>query len=188
MRLGRTTTTLALPWTRSYAPKYRRPKPGTAERPAYHPPDPLVNNPDAVVTTLQDENLTFIHRPPPTAPSPFSLTTAPSSPLLRPASAPPELLPPPLRVTPPPPKRMTDAAVAKMREFRREDPSKFTAGKLARMFNCTPNFVSLVAALKKPARKARLVIRNEEHAKMRERWSERHATVKAIRAKRRELW
>ena len=187
MRLGRTTTTLAPPWTRSYAPKYRRPKPGTAERPAYHAPDPLVNNPNAVVTTLQDENLTFIHRPPPTAPSPFSLTTAPSSPLLQPASATPKPLPPLLRTTTPP-KRMTDAAVAKMREFRQTDPSKFTTGKLARMFNCTPNFVSLVAALKKPARKERLNLRNEEHAKIRERWSEKHATVKAVRAKRRELW
>jgi len=83
---------------------------------------------------------------------------------------------------------MTDAAIAKMQEFRLSDPAKFTVGKLAKMFECTPHFVSLAAALKKPARKARLNVRDEEHAKNKEKWSERHATVKAIRAKRRELW
>lgn len=187
MRLGRPTS-FAVQFTRSYAAKHPRPKPGTSERPAYHAPDPLVNNPKAVVTPLGDEGLTFIHRPPPTAPSPFSLTTAPSSPLLRPASEPATLLPPLARRQQTPPKRMTDAAIAKMREFRQSDPTKFTTGKLAKMFKCSPHFVSLTAALKKPLRKQRLQVRNEEHEKSREKWSERHATVKAIRAKRRELW
>src|SRR5262245_7455973 len=66
-----------------------------AERPPYRAPDPLVHNPDAKVTMLE-QDLTFIHRPPPTALTPFSLTTAPASPLLRrPAKETP--LPPVLR-------------------------------------------------------------------------------------------
>lgn len=67
------------------APKYLRPRPGTAERPPYRAPDPLVNNPKATVTKLGgEEELTFIHRPPASAPSPYSLSVAPASPLLRP--------------------------------------------------------------------------------------------------------
>src|SRR5258705_2524283 len=67
------------------APKYPRPRPGTAEKPPYRAPDPLVNNPKATVTKLGgEEELTFIHRPPASAPSPYSLSIAPASPLLRP--------------------------------------------------------------------------------------------------------
>lgn len=173
---------------RSYATRGRRPKPGTSERPAYHAPDPLINNPDAVVTSLHDENLTFIHRPPPTAPSPFSLTTAPSSPLLRPPTVSEAPRPPLARNMQTPPARMTDAAIIKMKDLRQTDATKYTQGKLAKMFKCTPHFVSLVAALKKPVRKERLQVRNDEHAKMRGKWSEKHTTVKAIQSKRRELW
>ncbi|PBK82192.1 hypothetical protein ARMGADRAFT_1019779 [Armillaria gallica] len=68
----------ALSFTRSYATRYPRPKTGTSERPPYRTPDPLVNNPSTAVTTLPDEELTFIHRPPPTSPAPFILTTSPA--------------------------------------------------------------------------------------------------------------
>ncbi|KAG5638255.1 hypothetical protein H0H81_001024 [Sphagnurus paluster] len=192
MNIGRQVTSLRVSLARTYATKYRRPKPGTSERPAYHAPDPLVNNPDAVVTPLQDEDLTFIHRPPPTSPSPFSLSTAPTSPLLRPPTAVTgEPMPPPIRpsadkrVLPP---RASDATVAEIRRLRRSDPTTYTRGKLAKMFGCTQNFIGTIAALKSAPRTAAIRVRNAEHAKIREKWSEKKATVRAISAKRRELW
>ncbi|KAF8798759.1 hypothetical protein BYT27DRAFT_7122484 [Phlegmacium glaucopus] len=175
---------------RHYAPKYPRPRPGTSERPAYHPPDPLINNPKAAVKTLEEDNLTFIHRPPPTAPSPYSLTTAPASPLLRPATPHVESHLPPVLRRPPStePPRMSDEKIEKMRNLRLSNPTVYSRGKLAKMFNCTQAFVAQMAALKKPQRKALIRIRDERHERNREKWSEKHALVKAIRAKRREMW
>lgn len=184
--------TFSLALARSYATRGKRPKPGTSERPAYHAPDPLVNNPHAVVTSLPDEDLTFIHRPPPTAPSPFSLSTAPTSPLLRPPSsvAPNTPMPPLIRpsANKVQPERATDATVAEIQRLRRSDPAKYSRGKLAKMFGCTQTFVGAVAALKTSARMATIRTRNQEHAKIREAWSEKKATVRAIRDKRRGLW
>jgi len=175
---------------RHYAPKYPRPKPGTSERPAYHAPDPLANNPKAAVTKLEKDGLTFIHRPPPTAPSPFSLTTAPASPLLRPPSAPYDGPLPPFSRSPPKgaPPRMSDEDLEKLRQLRYENPQVYTRGRLAKMFKCTQSFVGQVAALRQPARNAVLKVRDERHRLARERWSEKHSIVKAIAAKRRELW
>lgn len=173
---------------RHYAPKYPRPRPGTSERPAYHPPDPLINNPKAAVKTLEEDNLTFIHRPPPTAPSPYSLTTAPASPLLRPATSHVESLPPVLHRPPTEQPRMSDEQIEKMRSLRFSNPAVYSRGKLAKMFNCTQAFVAQMAALKKPQRKALIRIRDQRHEKYREKWSEKHALVKAIRVKRREMW
>jgi hypothetical protein len=173
---------------RHYAPKYPRPRPGTSERPAYRPSDPLINNPKAAVKIFEEDNLTFIHRPPSTAPSPYSLTTAPASPLLRPASSHVEPLPPVLRQPPDEKPRMPDEQIEKMRHLRFSNPSVYSRGKLAKMFNCTQAFVAQWAALKKPQRKALIRIRDQRHERHREKWSEKHALVKAIRAKRREMW
>ena len=177
---------------RHYAPKYPRPRPGTSERPAYHPPDPLINNPNAAVKTLEEDNLTFIHRSPPTAPSPYSLTTAPVSPLLRPIAhhvGPPPSLPPVLHRPPhTEPPRMSHEQIEKMRHLRLSNPAVYSRGKLAKMFSCTQAFVAQMAALKKPQRKALIRIRDERHQRNREKWSEKHALVQAIRAKRREMW
>lgn len=180
-----------LSFTRSYATRHPRPKPGTSERPAYHASDPLIDNPKATVTSLKDEDLTFIHRPPPTAPSPFSLTTAPSSPLLR-------LNPSPIRGPLPPfirpsankegPPRASDEAIAEIRRLRLSNPTKYSRGKLAKMFGCTESFVASIAALKKPQRAALIRIRDQKHAQVREKWSEKKSIVRAIRAKRREFW
>lgn len=176
---------------RSYAPKYPRPRPGTSERPPYRAPDPLINNPKAVVTKLEDDQLTFIHRPPPTAPTPFSLTTSPASPLLQtPSEQKATLLPPPLQrpsATPAPP-RMSEEDLIKMRDLRQSDPFKYTRGRLAKMFNCTQAFVGQIAPLKKSARKATWRVLNEKHDRDRATWSEKHSLVKAIQAKRREMW
>ncbi|KAF8221040.1 hypothetical protein L208DRAFT_717038 [Tricholoma matsutake] len=181
----------SLSFTRSYATRYPRPKPGTSERPAYHAPDPLINNPNATVTSLKDQDVTFIHRPPPTAPSPFSLSTAPSSPLLR-------LNPSPIRGPLPPfirpsankiqPPRASDEDVAEIRRLRLSDPKKYSRGKLAKMFGCTESFVAGIAALKKTQRKALIRARDQKHAEARDRWSEKKSIVRAVRAKRREFW
>ncbi|KAG6830388.1 hypothetical protein H0H87_008275 [Tephrocybe sp. NHM501043] len=187
MNLGkRLTASTSL--VRTYATRGRRPKPGTSERPAFHHPDPLVNNPKAVVTPLPDEELTFIHRPPPSAPSPFSLTTAPTSPLLRPPTTAAGPLPPLMRRELYQPPRASDQVVAKIRQLRRSDPNTYTRLKLAEMFNVTSNFVGAIAALKSSARRARFRIADEKNEKMREKWSEKKLTERAIRAKRREFW
>ncbi|KAJ8520857.1 hypothetical protein ONZ45_g2376 [Pleurotus djamor] len=177
--------------TRAYATRFPRPKPGTSERPPYHPPDPLLNNPKATTVTFSDENLTFIHRPPPSAPSPFSLTTNPASPLLRPPQPIPEgtAQPPTLR-------RsqlsedfvLTDEQKAEMRTLRRQDPKTWTRSALAKKFGCPSWFVEYIAALPKSARKAAWKVREEEHAANRAKWSERHSLVKAVRARKREFW
>jgi len=186
-------STRALAFTSSIvrnAPKYPRPRPGTAERPAYHAKDPLIDNPKAVVTELEDENLTFVHRPPPTAPSPFSLTTAPASPLLRPPSVPYDGPLPPLSRSGPslPPPRLSDEDLQKLRDLRHSDPVRYSRGKLAKMFNCTQTFVGQVAPLKKPLRKSLLKDRDAQHELARQKWSEKHSLVKAISKRRRELW
>ncbi|EKM79401.1 hypothetical protein AGABI1DRAFT_85248 [Agaricus bisporus var. burnettii JB137-S8] len=182
---------LSRSYATKHASKFPRPKPGAAERPAYHAPDPLVNNPKAAVTTLDDENLTFIHRPPPSAASAYSYSTAPASPLLRSQPAPPaEFLPPLARpaLHKPSPPRASDEVVAKIRELRATDPDKYSRGQLAKMFNVTRAFVSMIAPVNVKKRKE---IRRKfagEAQEARSKWSERHSLVMAIRKKRRELW
>ncbi|PFH53930.1 hypothetical protein AMATHDRAFT_136248 [Amanita thiersii Skay4041] len=176
---------------RSYATKYPRPRPGTAERPPVHRPDPLTNNPNAITTSLENESLTFIHRPPPSSPSPYSLTTAPSSPLLWPKATPIDEPLPPIsrpRLNKVPPQRASDEVLAEIRRLRLSDPTTYTRTKLAKMFGCTQTFIGSIAALKKSQRKTS--IRKEEEKREAERvtWSERKQLVRQIRAKRRELW
>jgi hypothetical protein len=177
---------------RTYAGHFPRPKPGTAERPPYRAPDPLKNNPHATVTQLDDDGLTFIHRPPPSAPSPHSLTSAPTSPFLQrhehvSSDGP---LPPFVRpsANKPVTKWLSDEDIAKMRMLRKQNPHKYTRGVLAEMFGCTEHFVGLKAALNKNKRKVLKAKVEKEHMKSREKWSERHQIVMAIRAKRKEFW
>ncbi|KIK69627.1 hypothetical protein GYMLUDRAFT_34012, partial [Collybiopsis luxurians FD-317 M1] len=144
------------PLSRAYAPKWPRPKPGTSERPPYRAPDPLINNPSATVTALPDEDLTFIHRPPPTAPSPISYTTNPVSPLLRPSAQPTSSPLPPLSrpsADKPSPAPLTPQQITEIRQLRLQNPTKWTRSKLAEKFGCTQQFVALVAATKKSTRK-----------------------------------
>ncbi|KAJ7095949.1 mitochondrial ribosomal protein subunit L20-domain-containing protein [Mycena belliarum] len=169
--------------------KWPRPKPGTSERPAYHAPDPLLNNPAAAVTALPDNDLTFIHRPPPTAPSPFSLTTNPVSPLLRPRPPQdPVPLPPFSRSPPKELPRASDQIMAEIRRLRTADPERYTTGVLARKFKVTRGFVSAIAALKKSQRRAKRQVQNAVAEKARGKWGEKKTTLMLIKAKRRELW
>ncbi|KAI5986784.1 mitochondrial ribosomal protein subunit L20-domain-containing protein [Pisolithus marmoratus] len=165
------------------------------EKPPARFPDPLKNNSNTVATTLQDDhNLTFIYRPPPSVPSPHSTTLDPASPLLKPQ---PSLsngsggrLPPLLRPSSykPQPERVSREVIEKIRELRLSEPRTYSRTKLAKMFNCTPNFISKIAALRRPQRKQFTGELEAKHAAVRERWGERKATVVAIRQKRREFW
>ncbi|KAL4073154.1 mitochondrial ribosomal protein subunit L20-domain-containing protein [Scleroderma yunnanense] len=161
------------------------------EKPPARFPDPLKNNPNATVTTLEDSNLTFIHRPPPSIPTPYSTTLDPASPLLRAsASSTEERMPPLLRPSSykPEPERVSREDIEKMRELRLSNPRMYSRTKLAKMFNCTPHFISKIAALPRPQRKQFGRELEAEHNTARERWGERKATVAAIRKKRREFW
>ncbi|KAI6114117.1 mitochondrial ribosomal protein subunit L20-domain-containing protein [Pisolithus sp. B1] len=165
------------------------------EKPPARCPDPLKSNSNAVVTALQDDsNLTFIYRPPPSVPSPHSTTLDPASPLLksptRSINGSGGPLPPLLRPSSykPEPERVSQEVIEKIRGLRLSDPRTYSRTKLAKMFNCTPNFISKVAALRRPQRKQFMGKLEAEHAAVRERWGERRATVVAIRQKRREFW
>ncbi|KAH7922037.1 hypothetical protein BV22DRAFT_687079 [Leucogyrophana mollusca] len=175
---------LNLAFRRSYAT--RRP-----EKPPARFPDPLLSTPAATVKTLRDENLTFIHRPPPTAPTPHSTTLEPASPLLRrPTRAKRVPMPPLLRPSAykPEPARLSQEDMARIRELRLSNPSAYSRTKLAKMFRCTPNFVSTIAALPRPQRKVFAKKMETEHEAVREKWGEKKATFVAIRQKRREFW
>ncbi|KAH9933242.1 uncharacterized protein BXZ73DRAFT_89856 [Epithele typhae] len=111
------------------------------ERPRMRIHDPL-ESPSATWTDLPDAATSFVHRPPPSTPSPHSYTTAPSSALLRPPTA-----APPSAVPAPPPllkradearPRVSDEDVARIRTLRREDPATWTRGRLAKEFDCDP--------------------------------------------------
>ncbi|KAI0669212.1 mitochondrial ribosomal protein subunit L20-domain-containing protein, partial [Trametes maxima] len=169
-------------FSRSYATRL-------PERPPYRAPDPLVNNPHATYQELP-ESLTFIHRPPPTAPSPLSYTTAPASPLLKDAASPlaGAALPPTVGKERGEKPRLSDEDIAKMRDLRRADPVRWTRGRLAKEFNCTPWFVGKMVALKGPERRSALEEREAAHAAARAKWGERKTLQADIRKKRKEFW
>jgi len=163
-------------------------------------PPPKVPDPLADVPKVQlEDNLTFIHRPPPTMPSPESFTTAPSSPLLHPpvqqqgttTSLTDPSLPPVSRPSLIPKKqypRLTDQAIQSMRDLRHSDPTKWTRTKLASRFDCSPGFVSLVAGLKGSDWKKQVRNVAQEHQGSRDKWGEKKALLQGVKAKRREFW
>ncbi|KAG6336754.1 hypothetical protein ID866_2323 [Astraeus odoratus] len=124
-------------------------------------------------------------------PTPDSTTLDPASPLLK-ASRPPagEPMPPLLRPSSykPEPERLSRDDIEKIRELRLSDPRTYSRTTLAKMFKCTPHFISKIAALPRPQRKQLSREFEAEHEAVRERWGERKATIVAIRKKRREYW
>ena len=164
-------------------------------RPPPRVPDPLADVPNVVL----EDNITFIHRPPPTMPPPESFTTAPSSPFLRPPTRPQGTttsftdpsLPPVSRPSLIPKKqypRLTDQDIQSMKELRHSDPAKWTCTKLAAQFNCSPGFVSLVAGLKSGDWKKQVKDTAAHHQRDRDKWGEKKALSQKIRAKKREFW
>ncbi|THG96164.1 hypothetical protein EW026_g5620 [Hermanssonia centrifuga] len=174
-------TPVRLTFIRSYATRL-------PERPPYRAPDPLVNNPNAVYEELPGD-LTFIHRPPPSAASPESYTTSPASPLVMPVKTPAgATLPPSVRKEKPAPPRMSDEDLARMRELRAKNPRYWTAGKLAKELNCSQLFVRMMAGLKNSEKKAALKKRDEEHQRFRSQWGEKRVMNQEIRMKRQQYW
>ncbi|KDQ62575.1 hypothetical protein JAAARDRAFT_149554 [Jaapia argillacea MUCL 33604] len=176
-------------FSRSYATKITPRKPRAPERPPPKQIDPLETSPNAVKTALPG-NLTFIHRPPPSAPTPHSLSVNPTSPLLRPASDPAQAVPPRLRASDekPEPERVTDAQIHMIRYLRKTQPLLWTRSKLAKKFNCTENFVGMIARLENPVRKEVLKVRDEAHDEARSKWGHKKSLVRDIRKKRKEFW
>ncbi|KAF8340335.1 mitochondrial ribosomal protein subunit L20-domain-containing protein [Cantharellus anzutake] len=147
------------------------------------PRDPLLTSTKAVIQELEP-GVTFIKRPPPSAPSQHSLTTAPVSPLLRPI---------PLRNPLPSTdsssssvKRyhLTEEKIAEMRQLRRADPVKNSVISLARRFDCSRAFVQISAPLSREQRKKR----DMELQAQREKWSNRKKLVREIRQRRKLFW
>ncbi len=160
------------------------------QKPPMRHPDPLSNNPNAVSTSLP-EDLTFIHRPPPSAPTPLSYTVNPSSPLLRtepPASSTGLSLPPPLEKPTLAHSRMPEDKIKELQRLRAGNPALYTRKKLASTFGCSPSFVSYVAPLKPSQQRAALARRDRDHEKARARWGEKAALIREIRKKRKEFW
>ncbi|GJJ13279.1 hypothetical protein Clacol_007530 [Clathrus columnatus] len=159
------------------------------ERPPSKIRDPL-NEPNATQYKI-GSNLTFIHRPPPTAQSPYSLTVAPSSPLLESPSATrvDAPLPPPLWKEALKPKhQLTPEQVEEIKRLRNEDPVTWTRQKLAKKFGCKACYIPMIAPLDKSVHKGILAEKDAEHERNRSRWGENKATAKAIRRKRKALW
>lgn len=203
--------------------------------------DPLANAPSTTlsyphITETQGipegeaaiNKLTFIHRPPPTSPSPHSIITAPASPLLRaptdhkkvfkgivklvPGRAPiitkdgkvpreetpskrQEAIarfmeqhagePPLLREYPGAKSRhLTENELKRMRGLREKNPQLYTRSRLAKMFGCSPVFVSMAAPL--PREALQEVRKNEKEQKMG--WTWRKQLHREMRKKRRALW
>jgi len=178
--------------------------------------------PDAV------NKLTFIHRPPPTSPSPHSMITAPASPLLRPPTGhkkvfkgivklmpgrgpiitmdgkpPREDLPskrqaaiaklmeqhvnePPLLRKYPGAKtrHLSEKELKRMRLLREKNPQLYTRSRLAKMFDCSPVFVSMATPLPREALKE--VWKAQKEQKLG--WTWRKQLVREMRKKRRNLW
>ncbi|QRV85980.1 ribosomal protein subunit L20 [Ceratobasidium sp. AG-Ba] len=155
-------------------------------RPNPRPKDPVLTSPNAKVQQIAPD-VTFIHNPPASVPTPYSLTTAPTSPLLVKRSS--QTEPVPLAPELHPAKRtggpkLTQAQIEEIRQLRHADPKTNSCQALARRFGCSPLFVSMAAPLKKEER--------EELAKdkkaLQESWGERKQLTRAIREKRREYW
>ncbi|KAG9019761.1 hypothetical protein FRB90_009631 [Tulasnella sp. 427] len=173
-------------------------------RPKHTVKDPLLNASNAEITELS-ENLTFIHRPPPTAETPLSYTTKPTSPLLRQSDAPSTStsasLPPPLhshQTNRGQAKRLTQDQIEEIRARRARDPKRNPAWKLAEEYGCSRLFISMVAPIKKIDVQVKtsegLVHMNEaekrqlEREKAMARWGERKQINREVKRLRREIW
>ncbi|KZO93632.1 hypothetical protein CALVIDRAFT_556859 [Calocera viscosa TUFC12733] len=157
-------------------------------------PDPLKTSTRATTWDVAP-GVTFTHRPPPTAPSPFSLTAAPASPLLilgkrTPAAASSSTeeipLPPTLHKPPREKVEVPNEVVAEIRRLRREDPQVNLPSILAKQFGVTPWYVRIVAPLPRPLARKHM---EEEFGKQgREKWGYRKRLIRETRQKRRNYW
>lgn len=174
-----------------------------ATRRAVKPPpkvvDPLTSSSNATVKTLPD-GVTFIHRPPPSAPTPFSTTMMPASPLLRSSATSSSTSTSTDAGSIPVPPRMrrernfpsncvlTESDFESMRELRASNPDVYTRKRLAKEFNCSPFLVAQKVPLDRQSKREKLAKVEAEHEEIRSKWGERKYMVKTIQKKRREYW
>jgi hypothetical protein len=165
-------------FTRSYAVR-RLPR----------PKDPLQTSKNATRYEVSP-GVTLIHRPPPTSPTPHSLTTGPASPLLSPSpQSSSSTLPPPLKAELPPKKyHLTNEELEGLRRLRAEDPNTWTAGALAQKFGCSQFFVRCAAPLSREQHKKWEVNTERELSVRKDGWGERKKLSREIRQKRKEFW
>ncbi|PWZ03193.1 FAD/NAD(P)-binding domain-containing protein [Testicularia cyperi] len=158
---------------------------GLRNTPARRPRDPLDASSDAVKHTLSTGE-TFIVRPPPTAP-PSASTIYQPQPLLNAqslGSVDESSLPPAINPRSSPTAPITQAQIAEIQRLRKQDPIKNTKSKLAKMFNCSPTFISIVAPLPKAVRQAKQA--QQEQQKLS--WGLNKRVARAEREERRLLW
>ncbi len=158
---------------------------GLRNTPARRPRDPLDASPDATRHPLPSGE-TFIVRPPPTAP-PSRSTIYQPQPLLSavPSTAtsnlPPALRPKSRRAESQP---ITPEQIATIQRLRKEDPITYTKSKLAKEFNCSPLFVSIVAPLEKGVKQ----VKRQQDELKRQSWGLNKRVARAEREERRLLW
>lgn len=141
------------------------------------PKDPVLTSPNAKVQQIGE--VTFIHNPPSSVPTPHSLTTAPASPLLFKAAEGGGELPPLVRQKRKPEQaRLTQEQMNELRRLRMSDPKTYTCGVLARKYGCSRVFVSMVAPLPK----------DKQPERASEEWGEHKMLIREIRRRRREHW
>lgn len=83
---------------------------------------------------------------------------------------------------------MSDADIEKMRALRAENPDYYSRSRLAKMFNCSTNFVATMAPTKISDRKRITRKQDAEHAEARSKWGVKRSYFEAARKKRREFW
>ncbi|KZT51421.1 hypothetical protein CALCODRAFT_414006, partial [Calocera cornea HHB12733] len=158
-------------------------------------PDPLKTSTRASTWEVAP-GVTFTHRPPPTAPSPFSLTVAPASPLLALGKRTPSAassstetvpLPPPMR-KPREEKKNTvgPEVIAEIRRLRLEDPDINLPSVLAKQFGVSAQFVRIAAPLPKAIARRHM----EEYlaSQGKEKWGYKKRLIRETRQKRKDYW
>ncbi|KDN42399.1 FAD/NAD(P)-binding domain-containing protein [Tilletiaria anomala UBC 951] len=157
--------------------------------PARRPRDPLAVDRSAMHHRLPTGE-TFIVRPPPSAPSPYTSTLTPNPILDGIAAAPPSpALPPPIKPRTrssvlPGSQPLTAQQILQLQALRKEDPLKNTASKLAKQFGCSPTFVRIAA----PAPKEIKELRSSALDALRRTWGLRKQVARTEKAERRKLW
>lgn len=160
---------------------------GLRNTPARRPRDPLDASPDAVRHTLPTGE-TFIVRPPPTATPAHSTIYQPqpllgAEPVSDPSSLPPALRPR-SRSASQPTEAITADQIATIQRLRREDPITYTKSKLAKQFNCSPLFISIVAPLPKAVKQ----VKKQQDDLKKQCWGLNKRVARAEREERRLLW
>lgn len=160
---------------------------GLRNTPARRPRDPLDASPDAIRHTLPSGE-TFIVRPPPSAQPARSTIYQPqpllnAQPISESSNLPPALRPR-TRAVAAQPQIISPEQIATIQRLRKEDPIRYTKTALAKQFNCSPLFVSIVAPLPKAVRQ----VKKQQEELKKQSWGLNKRVARAEREERRLLW